>query len=167
MNLTQKPQTLLVILLVSLALNCVAIGVWIAPALKGRGMQAGVERMLKVAEKAPPELRRALREQWRNHSDEMRATHDALQGTRQEIMQLLDAPQLDEAALRAKLATARQSMERMVATMHDGVVVAMRDMPPEKRRQFAQMLLKNYGFKPPLRDNVEPPPGQPPEPRPQ
>lgn len=170
MNLTQKPQTLLIILLVSLALNCIAIGVWLAPTLKGRGGQPGIERMLKMAEKTPPELRRALREQWRTHRDDIRAAHDALQGTRQEIMQLLDAPQLDEAALRAKLATARQSMERIVASMQDGVVVAMRDLPPEKRRQFAQLLLKHHGFNaPPLRDAMEPQnqPSPPPEPPPQ
>lgn len=170
MNLTQKPQTLLIILLVSLALNCVAIGVWLAPAFKGRGGQPGIERMFKMAEKTPPELRRALREQWRTHRDDIRAAHDALQGTRQEIMQLLDAPQLDEAALRAKLATARQSMERIVTSIQDGVVVAMRDLPPEKRRQFAQMLLKHHGFNaPPLRDAIEPQnqPNPPPQPPPQ
>lgn len=150
MNLTQKPQTLLIILLVSLALNCVALGVWLAPAFKGRGgPPAGIERMMKMAEKTPPELRRALREQWRTHRDDIRAAHDALQENRKEIMQLLEAPQLDEAALRAKLAVARQSMERIVISIQDGVVVAMRDLPPEKRRLFAQKLLKNHGFNAP------------------
>ncbi len=172
MNLTQKPQTLLIVLLISLALNCVAIGVWLAPAFKGRGAPwGGTERMMKMAEKAPPELRRALREQWRAHRDDIRAAHDTLQNNRQEIMQLLDAPQLDEAALRAKLAVARQSMERIVISIQDGVVVAMRDLPPEKRRQFAQLLLKNHGFKvsPALREATESsdPPTPPPEPRPQ
>lgn len=171
MNLTQKPQTLLIILLVSLALNCVALGAWLAPTFKGRGgPSASIERMMKMAEKTPPELRRALREQWRAHRDDIRAAHDTLQNNRQEIMELLDAPQLDEAALRAKLAVARQSMEKIVTSIHDGVVIAMRDLPPEKRRQFAQMLLKNHGFNASaLREPIEPQnqTNQPPEQRPQ
>jgi uncharacterized membrane protein len=149
MSLMNKPRTLLTILLLSLGLNCVALGVFVSPVMSGREAHPLLEKVMKFAAKLPPELRQSLRQHMRDHREELAKDHRVMQDNRAAILELAKQPQLDETALRAKLDEQRATMSHMISIMQDGVVMTLRDVPPEERVQLAKMLWKDFGFKPP------------------
>ncbi len=150
MNLLAKPKTLLVVLLVSLGLNCIAAGVLLAPVVTGKtDNRPLVEKVLKLAAKIPPELRQSIKQELRAHRDELRQAHDTVQDNREAIKQILLQPQLDEAALRAKLAEQRAAMDKVVIILQDGFVKILSKEPPEERIHLMQLLMKDTGIKAP------------------
>lgn len=150
MNLLAKPKTLLVVLLVSLGLNCVAAGVLLAPVVTGKtDNRPLVEKVLKLAAKIPPDVRQSIKQELRAHRDELRQAHDTVQDNREAIKQIIMQPQLDEAALRAKLGEQREAMDKVVTILQDSFVRILSKEPPEERVKLMQLLLKDTAIKAP------------------
>lgn len=153
MTFLNQPKALLVVLLLSLGLNCVVLGVALAPVIRGKpDAQARpmLEKVLKFVGKVPPEIRQAVRKHLREHREELQQAHETLRANRAAIIQLVQQPKLDEEALRAKLAEQRAAMTKVVTILQDGLVAVMHDATPEERVRMTQLLLKDFGANPPL-----------------
>lgn len=169
MTFLNQPKALLVVLLLSLGLNCVVLGVALAPVLRGKPEAQArpmLEKVLKFAGKVPPEIRQAVRKHLREHRAELQQAHETLRANRAAIVQLVQQPKLDEAALRTKLAEQRAAMTKVVTILQDGLVEVMHDASPEDRVRMTQLLLKDFGANPPLPPHDDKPepaevPGEP------
>lgn len=151
MGFLNQPKAVLTVLLLSLGLNCVTIGIALAPVVHGKPDQPSrpiLEKMLKLASKVPPDIRQSARHHLREHRDELRQAQDAIRANRAAIVQIVQQPKLDEAALRQKLTEQRETMSKVVGILQEGLIAVLNDVPPEERIQVTQALLKDFGSMP-------------------
>jgi uncharacterized membrane protein len=152
----KKPGFVLTVLFLSLGLNCVGLGLLMSPAVQFLLRDHPVlDQIRHVMASVPPEMRKAMREQMESHHDEMRAARKDLRTTRQEIAVLIQQPQLDEAALRTKLAVVREKTAAMQAVVQDSFVAVLKNLPAAEREKHVKDILRK--IQPGLESSTFPP----------
>ncbi|RMD88632.1 MAG: periplasmic heavy metal sensor [Alphaproteobacteria bacterium] len=86
------------------------------------------------------EARRALGDSMRARRDEVLPRIAAIHEARREIIRLLSAPELDEAALRAAFDRLAEGLVALQRPLEETILEAATRMTPEERRRMAQKL---------------------------
>lgn len=154
-NWLKKPGFVLTVLFLSLGLNCVGLGLLMSPAVQFLLRDHPVlDQIRQVMASIPPDMRKAMREELESHHDEMRAARKDLRATRQEIAVLIQQPQLDEVALRVKLATVREKTAAMQAVVQDSFVAVLKSLPAAEREKHVKDILRK--IQPGLESSIVP-----------
>ena len=89
------------------------------------------------------EFRQNLSREWR----ETRGKRDAIDQARTEVMEVLGANELDEAAAKAAFAKLRDAEMGIRTQLHSGLIGLMKDLPVEKRQEILKRSQERFGHR--------------------
>lgn len=133
----RKAALLVGALILSVCINMLAAGLilgkgWGTPRSK-RGGEHAVERLLETL---PEQTRAAARSRFEAHRPELRDRLSAVREARKNVAALLGRPEVSREQLDAALAELRSRSADAQQVVHQAMVEAAADMPPEARRQW-------------------------------
>lgn len=139
----KKPAFVLTVLMISLAFNCVGLGLIVSPEFRFMlRVHPALDHARDVVASVPPEMRQALREQIANRHDALQRTRGELRTARQDVAQLIQQPEFDEPALRAKLAVVREKSAAVQEVVQDSFIGVLRGLPPAERARHVKEILR-------------------------
>jgi uncharacterized membrane protein len=109
-----------------------------------RAVEAAVRRFLATV---PEEARPLVRARMREHRDELVGELRAVAEARRHVGEVLERPELDDAALAAALARVRASTATLQERVHGILTETMKELPPGVRTEWGQ----HWGRRGPLR----------------
>lgn len=143
----QKPRPIL--LLVSLALNLFLIGTVVGGLVVGQRLRAmrppperGGPALWVAARGLSPEHREAYREVLRGEGGQVRAKLREAREARAEAWRSLEKEPFDQAAVRRKLAAARDQDAQARAALENGLVTFAAALPADERSKLAEGLAR-------------------------
>lgn len=136
----------IILLAVSLGLNCLVAGYFLNDALDGKGKppHAAAEfrgfdnprSLVGVANALPPESRRQFRAAFRPHVAMMRDNHRQVRALRQEMRVLVEAEEWDSAAVASKMEEIRVARTRQQEEFDKAFVAAISTLSAEDRQRM-------------------------------
>ena len=127
-------------LVVSVGVNLLVAGVVIGKLSRGPGRGAPPPLTWTV-ESLPPAVRDEVRQQLRDHRDDVRPLRREMLSAMQAVRQAAAAEPLDAEALRTALAQLRGAQEGYQAFLHDNVVELAVRLPREQRLALLRQAL--------------------------
>lgn len=119
-------RALLIALLVSVAVNCLAAGVLVGQRYGGRPNALGPAAFERLAAIVPEPSRDAVRDQIREHRFELFGALRELRQARLQVRAAAAAEPLSDAELEAAMARLREATDRIQRILHGAIVEGIR-----------------------------------------
>ncbi|MDF1585880.1 periplasmic heavy metal sensor [Marinimicrococcus flavescens] len=131
---------LLALLVLSLGANLLVAGISAGRHFAGPRVM-GAHHGRSLAGGLPEEAREAVREAFAERGPELRRRIAATREASERALELLRAPELDEAALAAAFATLRARSGDAQALVHEALAEGARNLPPGARAEWRPRML--------------------------
>jgi uncharacterized membrane protein len=144
--MTVKTKWLYLILIISVALNIFAFGVWIGRGAKGfkeHPHSGRIEFNLRaISRDLPSEVRSKIRQLMRDKRPQLSESFQARRDTEQQIRLILSAETVDKEALRAQLDAYSSHSIRLQAPVRDILLGPIADLDQATREKVAKNIFK-------------------------
>ena len=150
---------LIIVLVISLALNVFAVGFYSGRVISGDGPPPHKMdkpgrpdhpmALLSFARELPPEIRREFRGKIREQLPSLRENHGEVVKIRMELANLLSEEEYDRDAVAAKFVEMNAIQDSQRAAFNEAFLDALETLPPEERRRMIERAMEREANKGP------------------
>jgi uncharacterized membrane protein len=138
-------RTTLIVLIVSVTLNLLVAGAVLGHFLRGGPEPRFPVHLGAVLENINPQQRTEMRQQFREFRSDGRDLHQAMRQKQRQLSRAILKEPFDEEAARAGFKELRQQGDAVQAHMHDQMVLVMKNLSKDDRKQLIRKLLRGRG----------------------
>lgn len=135
-------RTTLIVLIISVTLNLLVVGAVLGHFLRGGPEPRFPAHLGQVLENIDPQQRVQVREQSREFRSAGRELHKAMRQKQRQLVRVILTQPFDEEAARAGFKELRQQGDSVQANMHDQMLLAMKNLSKEDRKQLIRKLFR-------------------------
>ncbi|MFT4797500.1 MAG: putative membrane protein [Candidatus Azotimanducaceae bacterium] len=150
-------RSTLIALVISVTLNLLVVGAVMGHFLRGGPEPRFPAHLGGILENIAPEQRIQMRKQFREFKSEGRELHQAMRQKQRQLVRVILKEPFDEEAARTGFKELREQGDSVQSHMHDQMLLAMKNLNKEDRKQLIRKLLRGR-TRPEQQEQQKPPP---------
>ena len=135
-------RSTLIVLIISVTLNLLVVGAVLGHFLRGGPEPRFPAHLGRVLENIDPLQQTQMHEQLRESKSKGRQLHQAMRQKQRQLVRVILTDPFDEKAARTGLKELRGQGDAVQAHMHDQMLLAMKNLNKEDRKQLIRKLLR-------------------------